>query len=89
MFGHEQDNQVLIDWAETRGNKQDDDRGVYVLNVSEEVEEAVFKAHFEQHGTIEKVWPTRLEEGKGCMSPIYTHMKGHGPDLWDILYVGW
>ncbi|CAM9108751.1 unnamed protein product, partial [Sphacelaria rigidula] len=49
------DNQVLIDWAETRGNKQDDDRGVYVLNVSEEVEEAVFKAHFEQHGTIEKI----------------------------------
>lgn len=50
-----QDNQVLIDWAETRGNKQDDERGVYVLNVDENVEDADFKAHFEKHGTIEKV----------------------------------
>lgn len=46
---------MLIDWAETRGNKQDDERGVYILNVDENVEDAAFKAHFEKHGTIDKV----------------------------------
>lgn len=49
-----QENQVLIDWAETRGNKEDDERGVYILNVDENVEDAAFKSHFAKFGPIEK-----------------------------------
>lgn len=49
-----QENQVLIDWAETRGNKEDDERGVYILNVDENVDEVAFKENFTKFGVIEK-----------------------------------
>lgn len=50
-----QENKVLIDWAETRGNKQDDERGVYITGLDEKVDEAGLRKHFGSYGTIVKV----------------------------------
>ncbi|CAM9694148.1 unnamed protein product, partial [Ectocarpus sp. 6 AP-2014] len=49
------ENKVLIDWAETRGNKQDDERGVYITGLDEKVDEAGLRKHFGSYGTIVKV----------------------------------
>lgn len=46
---------MLIDWAETRGNKQDDERGVYITGLDEKVDEAALRKHFGSYGTIVKV----------------------------------
>ncbi|CAM9851752.1 unnamed protein product, partial [Choristocarpus tenellus] len=54
------ENFVLMDWAETRGNKEDDDRGIYILNVDPDVDDLIFRAHFAKYGTIEKVVYGRL-----------------------------
>lgn len=51
---------MLMDWAETRGNKEDDERGVYITNVDETVDDSVFKEHFSKFGVIEKVVYGRL-----------------------------
>lgn len=51
-----QNNSVMVDWAETRGNKEDDERGVYITNVDESVEDEDFRKHFGRFGVIEKVY---------------------------------
>jgi len=50
-----QDNNVQTDWAESRGSKEDDECGVYMTNVKEDVEDEVFRKHFGKFGTIDKV----------------------------------
>ncbi|CAM9663080.1 unnamed protein product, partial [Ectocarpus fasciculatus] len=49
------ENKVLIDWAETRGNKQDDERGVYITGLDEKVDDAALRKHFGSYGVIVKV----------------------------------
>lgn len=46
---------MLIDWAETRGNKQDDERGVYITGLDEKVDDAALRKHFGSYGVIVKV----------------------------------
>lgn len=46
---------MTVDWAETRGNKEDDERGVYITNLVETVVEDQIRGKFGVYGTIEKV----------------------------------
>ena len=45
----------MVDWADTKGCREEDERGVYVTNVDERVDESLFKDHFSKFGVVDKV----------------------------------
>lgn len=49
---------MVVDWAEVKGNSsnaEDEECGVYMTNVKEDVEDEAFRTHCGKFGTIEKV----------------------------------
>ena len=48
------ENNVVVDWAAPRGT-EDEECGVYMTNIKEDVEEKAVRDHFGKFGVIEKV----------------------------------
>lgn len=46
---------MVVDWADSKGGKEDDERGVYITNLDEHVDDGIFRKHFSKFGVIEKV----------------------------------